>query len=259
MTDYVEVDEARVMPGLRVVVQPSVPGPWSESAKAILFVKKLKYVKARQELLGANLPLISWSAQASSPVVVWENEPPRSTWIEQLFLFERLAPTPRLIPEKMEERSEMFGLAVEILGENGFVWNRRHLIVRDFAERPDLEEEVREKLVVFGRKYWYSDEAKAKAPLRCAEIMQMLTARLRKQRVAGSPYLVGSRLSAADIYWACAAALLRPLPEEKCSMPPLFRECYVNSDPIVNDALDPILLEHRDFIYLEHLELPMKL
>lgn len=29
MTDYVEVDEARVMHGLRVVVQPGVPGPWS--------------------------------------------------------------------------------------------------------------------------------------------------------------------------------------------------------------------------------------
>jgi hypothetical protein len=45
MAQYVEVEEAIGMSGLRVVLTPSVPGPWTEAAKAILRVKNLPYVK----------------------------------------------------------------------------------------------------------------------------------------------------------------------------------------------------------------------
>ena len=39
MAQYVEVEEAIGMSGLRVVLTPSVPGPWTEAAKAILRVR----------------------------------------------------------------------------------------------------------------------------------------------------------------------------------------------------------------------------
>ena len=48
MAQYVEVEEAIGMSGLRVVLTPSVPGPWTEAAKAILRVKNLPYVKVRR-------------------------------------------------------------------------------------------------------------------------------------------------------------------------------------------------------------------
>jgi hypothetical protein len=71
MAQYVEVEEAIGMSGLRVVLTPSVPGPWTEAAKAILRVKNLPYVKVRQELLGENLPLLKWTKQATAPVFVY--------------------------------------------------------------------------------------------------------------------------------------------------------------------------------------------
>ena len=101
MANYVEVEQALEMNGLRVVLSPGVPGPWSEAAKGILYVKKLPYTKIRQEIGGENLPLRRWSAQTTAPVFVYENERPRSLWIDQLYLAERLAPDPALIPETL--------------------------------------------------------------------------------------------------------------------------------------------------------------
>src|SRR2546430_11485483 len=88
-------------------------------------VKKLPYVKVRQELGGENLPLLRWSAQTTAPVFVYENERPRSLWSDQLYLAERLGPEPQLIPEGIQDRMLMFGLSNELCGENGFGWSRR--------------------------------------------------------------------------------------------------------------------------------------
>ncbi len=48
-----------------------------------------------------------------------------STWIEQLFLAERLQPNPPLIPASIEEQVLMFGYCNELCGENGFGWSKR--------------------------------------------------------------------------------------------------------------------------------------
>ena len=259
--DWVDVETAVTMPGLRIVLTPGIPGPWSESAKAILYVKRLLYVRARQEVLGANVALLRWTGQATAPVAAWNDEPPRSTWIEQLYLFERLAPEPRLMPADFDERTTMFGLANEICGEDGFIWNRRHLMVRDWAT-PAQPEEVRVTFEKLGRKYGYSLPAALRAPVRCAEIMGRLARRLQRQHdESGSRYLIGSSLTALDLYWACAAALLRPLPADRCPMPDLFRAVYTNADPIIERALAamPALIQHRDFIYERHLQLPVEL
>jgi len=50
--------------------------------------------------------------------------------------------------------------------------------------------------------------------------------------------------------------MLAPLPEDQCPMPPGLRFLYTADGP-VRDALDPALLAHRDFVYREHLELPV--
>lgn len=258
MAHYVEVAEAISMPGLRVVLTPGIPGPFSEAAKGILHVKKLAYVKVRQDVLGPNPELLRWTAQTTAPVACWNDEPPRCTWIEQLFLFERLAPSPRLIPQDWDERVLMFGLANELLGENGFSWNRRHLMVRDFT-RPDRDARTREIYEALGRKYWYGPEVAAAAPGRCVEIMQRMTVRLEQQRAHGSRYFIGNSLSALDIYWATATAMLEPLAPDLCEMAPLFRDVYTNTDAHLRAATAPILMAHRDFIYREHLELPIDL
>ena len=259
VAQYVEVEQAVSMNGLRVVLSPGVPGPWSEAAKGILYVKKLPYTKVRQELGGDNLPLLRWSAQTTAPVFIYENERPRSLWNDQLYLAERLAPDPPLIPEKLEQRALMFGLANELCGENGFGWSRRLMMLHTTLSNPNAPEAAKSGAGFLGRKYGYVPAAATAAPGRVAEILRTLNAQLESQRRSGSRFLVGDRLSALDIYWAAFAALIQPLPDELCKMSPGFRRMYTCADTVVMAAASPQLLAHRDFVYHQFLELPVDL
>lgn len=259
MAEYLSVEEARKMSGLRLVLSPGVPGPWSEAAKGILYVKKIPYVRVAQEIGGDNKALIEWSAQATAPVAVWNDEPPRSTWIEQLYLAERLAPNPPLIPANIEDRSLMFGYANELCGETGFGWSKRLMLVHPILSNPKSDEQSRGFSKYIGDKYGYSPEVAEGAPAKTAQIVQFLAKRLEAQRAAGSQFFIANQLSALDIYWATFAALIQPLPDELCPMPAAFRKMYTNTDPVLQAAVNPILLEHRDFIYKEYLELPVDL
>ena len=55
----------------------------------------------------------------------------------------------------------------------------------------------------------------------------------------------------------CLAALLRSMPEELYTMRATMRAGYTVTDLDAVEAGDPMLLEHRDFIYEKHLELPI--
>ena len=259
MANYVEVEQAVEMRGLRVVLSPGVPGPWSEAAKGILYVKKLSYVKVRQELGGDNLPLLRWSAQTTAPVFVYEGERPRSLWNDQLYLTERLAPDPPLIPDNIGQRALMFGLANELCGENGFGWSRRLMMLHATLSNPNAPEAAKSGAGFLGRKYGYAPAPAEAAPKRVAEILRALDAQLDSQRRSGSRFFVGARLSALDIYWAAFAALIQPLPDDLCKMSPGFRRTYTCADAAVMAAASPQLLEHRDFVYHQFLELPVDL
>ena len=89
------------------------------------------------------------------------------------------------------------------------------------------------------------------------EVLRLLANRLEAQRARGSRFFVGDRLSALDIYWAAFAALIQPLPDELCKIPPAFRERYTCKEPRMMAAVTPQLLAHRDFICQEYLELPL--
>ena len=259
MAEYLNVEEARKLSGLRVVLSPGVPGPWSESLKGILYVKKIPYVKARQEIGGENRALKEWSAQATAPVMAWNDEPPRSTWIEQLYLAERLQPNPSLIPTNMEERTFMFGYCNELCGQHGFGWSKRLMLVHPTLTNPNADKGSQGFSHYIGDKYGYNAAEAEAAPRHCAEILQLLNTRLEQQRAKGSQFFIGNQLSALDIYWAAFAALVQPLPHEQCPMPSSFRKMYTNTDPTIQAAAKPILFEHRDFIYRNYLELPVDL
>jgi hypothetical protein len=63
-------------------------------------------------------------------------------------------------------------------------------------------------------------------------------------------------MSAADIYWACFAMLVAPLPEEVNPMPAWLRAGYADLGPLAG-CVDPILIAHRDMMYVRHLRLPL--
>jgi glutathione S-transferase len=259
MAQYIEVEQALGMPGLRVVLTPGVPGPWSESAKGILHVKKIPYVKVRQILGAENPALRQWTAQETAPAFVYNDERPRSIWSDQLYLVERIAPAPALIPANLEDRARMFGLANELCGENGLGWARRLMILHGGLSNPKVPEAGRKFSTFMGNKYGYSTETAQAAPERVAAILESLARQLEAQRKRASRFLVGDALSALDIYWACFAALIEPLPDELCRITPAFRAMYHCTDPAVTRAASPELFAHRDFIYREYLELPVDL
>lgn len=109
------------------------------------------------------------------------------------------------------------------------------------------------------KKYGYRPEAGAAADARVAQLLQMLAARLKAQRAAGSPYYLGNTITAADIYSATCLAMFRPLAPEQCEMDPVTRAAFEMRDAATDAALDPVLLEHRDMMYAKHLELPLRL
>ncbi len=259
MADYISVTEARNRSGLRLVLTPGLPGPWSEAAKGIFDVKKIPYLRVAQEIGGENKALIEWSAQATAPVAVWNDEPPRSTWIEQLYLAERLAPEPALIPALIADRATMFGYCNELCGETGFGWSKRLMLVHPVLSDPAASPENRGFAKYIGDKYGYEATVAEAAPHKTAEIVRFLCDRLERQQAAGSRFYIGEQLSALDIYSAAFTALIEALPDDLCPMPQAFRPMYTNTDPVLAAAVRPILLEHRNFIYHEYLTLPVEL
>jgi glutathione S-transferase len=247
--EYISVEEAMNRGGLRMVTVGGVPSPWGEAAKGILHIKGIEWVAVR--LVYDSEPLAQWAGQRSGPVAIYEKERPRAGWAEILLLAERLAPSPSLLPKDPAERALVFGLAHEICGEAGLAWSRRlQLIHAGLNNAGGFPERIAKYL---GRKYGYSPEAGAASAGRVAELLGMLAARLK------SRYYVGDSLSAVDIYSASAFAMFIPLPHEQCKMEATTRAAFETRDAQTEAALDPILFEHRDMMYAEHLELPLSL
>jgi glutathione S-transferase len=126
---YVSVEEAIPMRGLRLVLTRGVPGPWGEAAKAILHVKKIPYAKVAQVAGENDAALVRWTGAANAPTAMYDDERPRSDRHAILFLAERLAPNPPLLPSDPDERALCYGLSHEIAGELGFGWCRRLMLL----------------------------------------------------------------------------------------------------------------------------------
>jgi len=259
VAEYSSVEEARKQSGMRVVCAPGIPGPWGEAIKGVLDIKKIPYTCVGFEIGSDHKALIEWSAQASAPVIAWNDEFPRSNWAEQLFLAERIEPNPRLIPKDLEDRARMFGLAGELCGMHGFGWSRRLIGFHAAFTTPGLPEEALAIPKALGPKYGYSREAAEAATPRVLAILAALRDQLEEQHSKGRKYFIGEQLSALDVYWAAFAALIEPMPAELCPMIEELRPAYQNFDPAVDAAARPLLMEHRDFIYREHLVLPIDL
>ncbi len=253
--EYVELEEAQRASGLRMVVVTGVPSPWGEAAKGILHVKGIPWKAVALDQ--ANPAMAEWTGERSGPVAMYEDEAPRKGWAEILLLAERLAPAPALLPADAEERALVVGWSHEICGEMGLGWCRRNQGVDDgLNERGGFPKGVAAYLAP---KYGYRPEEAAHYGERVVAILASLARRLQAQREAGSRFYVGEALSALDIYSATFMALVRPLPPEHCPMPELMRAAFEAADEATRKALDPILIEHRDFVYEEFLELPLSL
>jgi hypothetical protein len=256
MATYYSVEQARQLPGLRLVVTAHVPGLWSEAAKGLFDAKRIPYVLVEQEVGGENRALLAWTAQTSAPVAVWNDERPRSSWLEQLYLAERLAPQPALIPSDLPDRVQMFGLCNELCSENGFAWNVRLTSFHDMLSTPGSDAHGRHISSTLSSKYGYDPKLVDAARQQKIAVVKHLRERLAAQTSTGRRFLIGESLSALDIYWAAFAGAIDPLPPNLCpNMPEVMRRSYTDLE--LKEVAGPRLLEHRDFIYTTYLKLPM--
>lgn len=251
--DYVKPAQARELSGLRLALTRGVPGPYSMSARAVLDLRNVPYVAVEQIPAAANEDLVAWTRHRNAPIAVYQDEPPRTGWLEILNLAERLGTGPSLIPADIDDRMAMIALTNELIGENGLTWNMRVLMLGLGGAERAAREAARNPMYA---EYGYSEAARNAAPGKIETILARFTAHARAQRERGSRYLFGDAFSAGDVYWAYFSLIFRTLSEEACPMPSSLRKSYDLGSEMVGGC-DPILIEQRDYVFANHLPLPM--
>lgn len=77
--NYVDFEQAKDSEGLRLIVMPGIPSPWSEAAKGILHVKGIPYQAIYLD--HQNKEMSAWAKTRSAPVAVFNDEKPRNNWL----------------------------------------------------------------------------------------------------------------------------------------------------------------------------------
>jgi hypothetical protein len=252
--DYLTVEQAKNKSGLRLALTRDVPGPWSEAAKAVFRWHELDYAAVEQIGGRANAELVAWTGHRNAPIALYNDEPPRVRWQEILDLAERLGNGPSLYPDDIDQRIQVVGLASEICNEGGMAWHARMLMLNvTYQAHGDV---VFEKNPMF-REYGFSDVAVKTAIDRVEQILEYLAKTIKSQKAAGSIYLVGESMTAADIYWACFSNMLEALPPEVNPMPDSLKQGWSALAKSIS-GYDPILIEQRNAIFEKHLWLPLE-
>src|SRR5690348_11346057 len=126
MIEFVELAAAREARGIRMAVSGRVPSPWSEAAKGLFRVIGVPVLAVRATVQDAEFQ--AWAKADNVPVVMNDDEPPRTNWSAILALACRLAPG-KLAPEDPRGRATVFGLVHELAGEDGLGWCARLLMI----------------------------------------------------------------------------------------------------------------------------------
>jgi glutathione S-transferase len=249
---YEEVNHVIEAEGLRLVLLRGFPSPWGQAAKAMMEFKGLEFTAGALEAGGENTAVVTWSGVNSAPIVAWNEEPPLNRWDDILMLLERLAPERPLIPKEPSERAQLFGLSYLICGQLGFGWNRR-------LDGVHKQVQSGQPAGWLGEKYGYNETDGELAAHRAVDFLNYLTDILKAQQQRGSRYILGDSVTAVDFYWAAFSNLAVIQPPEECPLDPAIRPMFENVTPSVAAAVDPILIEHRNFIMQSYFKIPMEL
>ena len=255
MLQYRSFEEIIDHPGLRMVLVKGVPSPWGQAAKTIFEIKGLDYVAAPWLGGEPNADIAAWSGATSAPIVAWAKEKPINRWIDILYLAERIAPKPSLIPADAMQRALMIGLSHEICGEMGIGWNRRlQLFAPAFASGNPPP-----KSAGWASKYGYQRKRRKAAGERTAASLNALATATQIAVRARGALFCRRRLERARHLLDGLRQFARPLAEGTVSDARGLRPGFTANDPIVKAALDPLLLEHRSRIFRAHFRDPMEL
>ncbi len=260
--EYIEVEEARKLRGLRLVLTRGVPNPWGESAKGIFRAKRIPFAAVSQYSGEPNAALRDWTGQTSGPAAIYDDEPAKLSWAPILHLAERIRPDPPLLPDAGDDRIRMLGLCEELAGEDGLGWHRRKHAMLDWPadDAPGSPLPAENANRIRG-KYGYSTAADTaeRSIGRMLDVLAALGRCAAQAKDAGERYLIGGRLSALDILWAGFCGVFIPIPQTICPIPDDVRALYTIGEARIRAAFTPALLEHRDFMYTRHMAPPTRL
>ena len=251
--DFIDVAAARDMDGLRVALVRGVPSPWGMAAKAMFEHHKIPFAVVEQKGGEENPELVDWTRHRNGPVVMYNDEAPRVRWHEILTLAERIGSGSSLIPENIEDRMRMVGIISELADEGGLVWQARMgMLAAGHKAQGDAALET-----PMFKEYGYSPEAVEKSQGRIQDIIGMLMKQATAQKAAGSNYLVGNSLTAADFYWAFFSQPFKLSPPEINPMTEPMRSVWASGGKPF-ESLDQTMFELRDYTFANHIKTPME-
>jgi len=254
--DYIGLEQAITADGIRMVVPQGIPSPWSEAAKGFLHLRQLPWQAVYLDQRNEAMKL--WTGKRSAPVLMCDDNAPIHQWQDILTFANQHGQGIDLLPEGKAQQQQILALCESLIGQNGLAWNRRLVCVDkglkgEAGGYPDFIANY------LAKKYGYNAADAAGYLPRVVETLKELSKRIQQQQAAGSSFLFGQQLSAADVYCACVMAFFKPYGEEQCAMSPVIRTVFESLSEAEQEALDPCLFQHRDFIYQQYLELPLKL
>jgi glutathione S-transferase len=249
MHEIVDLETAKSAPGARIVVAALLASPWTDAAKGVFHLGGIdtKWVRfTRDPALGA------WTHTHNTPVVMHDDEPPRTSSADIVTLASRLSRV-ALVPSAAEDRARHFGWIHELAGEDGLGW-----CARVWMMDAGLTSEGKSGFTVpvarfLAPKYGYAEGRLAHARARVEDILAVF------ERVLGEKeYVASDAPMAIDVYLATFLAPLVGVSEEECpAMRPELRAAF---DTIRGELTVPsALVAHRRRMYDRHLPMPIPL
>jgi glutathione S-transferase len=248
----VELAAARALNQPVLVLLSTFPSPWGESAKGLFRIKKLQTPILRARANDAEL--IAWIGIKNLPALMVPGEPTHSSSAELITAAERLGGV-KLVPADPEARVRMFGLVHELAGEWGVGWCSRLLMIHASNESGGVRGFPAPSAGFLSPRYGYSPALVPEAKARVRQVLGLFA-----KQLGGSPYVLGTELTAVDVYLACFLTLIIGVSETECPglKPQLYGAFKVLGEE-VGDALTPALREHHARMFREHLEWPIRL
>lgn len=258
MFDFLDFEQAKqsLADGRTLLTSvDKIPSPWTEAVKGLFHVQNIEFSVVRLEPM--NPEFHEWAGSPSAPALRVPGRDPITHWNDILLYVDGLPGPQRLLPSDANLRAQCVGFIHELCAPMGLGWCRRLLGIH--AGMNGEGGYPKPIAAYLAKKYGYDSNQVDKAPARVVALLEMYAAQLKAQKDKGHRFYFGDQLSAVDIYSAAFMAIFSPLPESACPMNPVIRSGFESLDATTRAALDPLLLKHRDYIYDEFLELPVRL
>jgi len=251
--EFVDVATARAARGVRMVVSGLVPSPWSEAAKGLFHVQRIPVLAVRSAREDAELAAFSRSDNV--PVVLHDDDPPRTNWAQIVMLADRLGTPGLLVPTDLERRVRMIGLIHELAGEDGLGWCARLRMIEASLTTDGARGFPLPVARFLGAKYGHSSERAAWAQGRIRQVMRGVA-----EALGEADYHGGNTPNALDVYSATFLTAMTEISEEACPRmaAPLRKAFAVPREELASEVPES-LLAHRLRMFECHLAWPIAL